>query len=66
LNGTISFELSLKRISFYAPRFPLSLTAKFNSLHAKESGVGNFGKVVVRIGVGCFASNSATLVVEAV
>ena len=54
-NGIISFEILVEtEISCCAPRFPLILTAKFHSLHIKESGVGvgNFGKAGVGVGSG--------------
>jgi len=46
-------KLLLKQISCCAPRFPLVLTAKFNSLYFKELGfgVGNFGKLEVGVGI---------------
>ena len=71
-NGTMSFETFVETdISCCAPRFPLILTVKFHSLYVKESeseilespesGVGNFGKVGVGVGVRYFTSNSAAL-----
>jgi len=51
LSGTIYFETFVEtEISCCVPRFPLILTAKFNSLYVKESGVGNFENLVSGVG----------------